>query len=66
MKRLDDGKPSLVDFMRSIRFNHHHTSKSHDDYAEQFAELGSKTRKSQTSRKKKSTAEDETPIRSAN
>ena len=66
MKRLDDGKPSLVDFMRSIRFNHHHTSKSHDDYAEHFAELDSKKHSSRTSRKKKSTAEDKTPIRSAN
>ena len=48
MKRLDDGKTSLVDFMRSIRHMHHHTAESHDDLSEHFAELVPQTRSPQT------------------
>lgn len=60
MKRLDDGKPSLVDFMRSIRHMHHHTAESHDDLSEHFAELVPQTRSPQTRSPKKHTGENQT------
>jgi hypothetical protein len=61
MKRLDDGKTSLVDFMRSIRFGRHHTSKSHDECSEHFADFNPLTRTG-----KKSDTEEKSLIRSAN
>lgn len=37
MKRLDEGKTSLVDFLRSIRFTHRNAPKAPADFPEQFA-----------------------------
>jgi hypothetical protein len=59
MKRLDDGKTSLVDFMRSIRHMHHHTTESHDDLSEHFAELVPQTRSPQTRSPKKHTGKNQ-------
>ncbi|MCB1704974.1 MAG: hypothetical protein KDI17_08925 [Halioglobus sp.] len=61
MKRLDEGKTSLVDFLRSIRYGRNHTSKSHDEPAEHFAELNPRARTGT-----KSNAEEKMLIRSAN
>ena len=61
MKRLDEGKTSLVDFLRSMRYGRHQTSKSHSEPSEHFAELNPRVRTG-----KKSSAEEKTLVRSAN
>ena len=66
MKRLDEGKTSLVEFMRSIRYKRHHTSKSHDYFPEHFAGLDPQTPDTQADTGKKSNAEEKSLIRSAN
>ena len=63
MKRLDEGKTSLVEFMRSIRYSRHHKSETHDYFPEQLAGFGSQapgstTRDTKADTGKKSNAED--------
>lgn len=66
MKRLDEGKTSLVEFMRSIRYTRHHTSKAHGYLPEHFAGLDPKTPEPQADTGKKASAEDKSLVRSAN
>jgi hypothetical protein len=66
MKRLDEGKTSLVEFMRSIRYSRHHTSKPDDYLPEHFAGLSSQTPSPQADTGKKPNAEEKSLIRSAN
>ena len=44
MKRLDDGKVSLVEFLRSIKFAHENTSNRHAECATHFAPFNPQTR----------------------
>jgi hypothetical protein len=44
MKRRDDGKASLVDFMRSIKFRHHTTTHQAIDVPTHFAHLNPQAR----------------------
>ncbi|CAA0112123.1 Uncharacterised protein [Halioglobus japonicus] len=57
MKRLDEGKASLVDFVRSIRYTHHHTPKSHDYFPEQLAGFSSHKHDRQVNQREKSNRE---------
>jgi ribosomal protein S20 len=66
MKRLDEGKTSLVDFMRSIRYLRHHTTKSHDYFSEKLAGFSSHKRNRQDEQRETSNREEKSPIRSAN
>jgi len=61
MKRLDEGKVSLVDFLRSIKYARHDNSKNYGENPEQFAEFNPQARAG-----KKSNAEEKYLIRSAN
>lgn len=61
MKRLDEGKASLVDFLRSIKYTRHHASKRHDDFPAQFADFSAQARSGKTSN-----TEEAHLIRSAN
>ncbi|MCB1690128.1 MAG: hypothetical protein KDI33_16650 [Halioglobus sp.] len=62
MKRLDEGKTSLVEFMRSIRYTRQNTPKSHDYFfAEQFAGFASQQRSSQDGSGKKSRTGEKRP-----
>jgi hypothetical protein len=60
MKRLDDGKVSLVDFMRSIKFRRH-VSRRRGEVASHFAGLAPRARPANMQG-----AEDKLPVRSAN
>ena len=60
MKRLDEGKVSLVDFMRSIKFDHN-SSDRRWDVSTRFAEFNPHARPAQPS-----SAEDSLLVRSAN
>lgn len=66
MKRLDEGKTSLVDFMRSIRGLRHHTAKTHDYFPEQLAGFSSHKLNRQVEHREKTKREEQSPIRSAN
>lgn len=66
MKRLDEGKTSLVDFMRSIRCLRHHTTKTHEYFPEQLAGFNSHKRSRQVDHREKANREEQSPIRSAN
>jgi hypothetical protein len=66
MKRLDEGKPSLVEFMRSIRYPRHHTPKTHDYFPEQLAGFVSQKPSSQADAGEKSQTEEKPPVRGAN
>jgi hypothetical protein len=60
MKRLDDGRPSLVEFLGSIKFSREQASaNAADETREQFARLQPVTRRERRS-------EDTQLIRSAN
>lgn len=61
MKRLDEGKVSLVDFLRSIKYANHSNSKCHDECPTQFAGLNP-----HTPADKKSNSEELYLVRSAN
>lgn len=66
MKRLDEGKTSLVDFLRSISYARHHTLKRHEDFSEQFAGFNPQTGSPDARTAKKSNKEERHLIRSAN
>jgi hypothetical protein len=66
MKRLDEGKTSLVDFMRSISFSRRHQSKRHEDFPGQFAGLSPRKDEPDAGTAKKSNKEEHHLIRSAN
>ena len=61
MKRRDEGKVSLVDFLRSIKFPHHRSEKHSDEDVGHFADFNPQARV-----KKPASAENVEPIRSAN
>ena len=61
MKRLDDGKVSLVEFMRSIKFRRRKAPKRRADYSANFADFNPQARPGA-----QSSAEDSTLVRSAN
>jgi hypothetical protein len=61
MKRLDDGKVSLVDFMRSIRSLHRKTASQPTECTTHFAGFNPRARDKQSA-----TAEDQQLVRSAN
>jgi hypothetical protein len=61
MKRLDEGKVSLVDFLRSIKYARQHKAHRQDDYPAQFADYSPQARAG-----KKSNAEDRCLVRSGN
>lgn len=44
MKRLDEGKVSLVEFLRSIKFTHSRNSRSGGDCPTHFAAFDQRTR----------------------
>ena len=60
MKRLDDGKVSLVDFLRSIKFSHPQTQAGKESNSTPFASLSPSTRAPERQ------VEDVQHIRSAN
>lgn len=61
MKRLDDGKVSLVEFLRSIRSTHRTRSTDHGDCTQRFAGLNPRARA-----KRKANPEERTLVRSYN
>jgi len=61
MKRLDDGKISLVEFMRSIRFRHRKEDNRSTECPTHFAHFNPQARSEQPP-----SAEDQKLIRSAN
>ncbi len=61
MKRLDEGKVSLVEFLRSIKYANHTRSNYHNEYPMHFAGFSPQARAD-----KKSDAEDLSLIRSDN
>ena len=61
MKRLDEGKVSLVEFLRSIKYADHSKSNCHSEYPKHFADLRPQARS-----EKKSNAEESSLIRSVN
>ena len=61
MKRLDDGKVSLVEFMRSIKFSHDKAPKRRAEYSNNFADFDPQARP-----ETQSSAEDCKLVRSAN
>ena len=61
MKRLDEGKVSLVEFLRSIKFAKQSTSNASGDCPTHFAHLNPHTRSSM-----QISSEDSQLIRSAN
>ena len=61
MKRLDDGKVSLVEFLRSIKFAKQSASNASVDCHTHFAHLNPRTRSS-----RQMSSEDSQLIRSAN
>lgn len=63
MKRLDDGKVSLVEFLRSIRSTHRSRSKDHGDCSTRFAGLRPRARTDQNTNPE---AEELTLVRSYN
>jgi hypothetical protein len=66
MKRLDENKTSLVDFLRSINFSRRQNSKRYADFPEHFAGFSPQTGDPETRTAKKSKKENHHPIRSAN
>ena len=60
MKRIDEGKTSLVDFMRSIKFDHH-SGEQRKEVSTHFAALDPHARPAQPQN-----AEDSLLVRSAN
>jgi hypothetical protein len=61
MKRLDEGKVSLVDFLRSIKYSHHSKRKKYTDESTHFAGFNP-----QTPAGDRSNTEDAYLVRSAN
>jgi len=61
MKRLDDNKVSLVDFLRSIKYARRPASATHTDQPEHFAEL-----RPQARTRGKRTREERSLVRSNN
>jgi hypothetical protein len=61
MKRLDEGKVSLVEFLRSIKYANHTRSKRHTEDPKHFAGFSPQARA-----KEKSNAEELSLIRSDN
>ena len=61
MKRLDDDKVSLVDFLRSIRFRHQRAATNPDECNTHFAGFSPRTRTEQNNN-----TEESHLIRSAN
>ena len=61
MKRLDEGKVSLVEFLRSIKYAGHTRSNCHSEYPTHFADFSPQTRADENSN-----AEDLSLIRSDN
>jgi hypothetical protein len=61
MKRLDDGKASLADVMRSIRFRHHSHSHRSSAMPTHLAQLDPQARQAHTA-----SPEDYSLVRSAN
>ena len=62
MKRMDEGKVSLVEFMRSIKYKHRQQpAQQQDEQSEHFAGFSPRAR-----RAKKSSAEERQLVRSAN
>ena len=60
MTRRDDGKTSLVEFLRSIKFTHHEKIVEEDECPTHFAHFN------QSARTAKESPEDNQLIRSAN
>lgn len=61
MKRRDEGKTSLVEFLRSIKFTHDNTNSGGERSGPQFAGLNPRVRQ-----RRKSSSEESQLIRSAN
>jgi hypothetical protein len=61
MKRRDEGKASLVDVMRSIKFDHHAHSNAQAAIPANFAQFDPKARQAHTA-----SPEDRSLVRSAN
>lgn len=61
MKRLDDGKVSLVEFLRSIRSSHRARSRDHGDCTQRFAGFNPQARA-----ERKANPEERTLVRSYN
>lgn len=61
MKRRDEGKASLVDFLRSIKFARDNRLQDHNEEVGHFADFHP-----QVGAPKHSSAEDSKPVRSAN
>jgi hypothetical protein len=61
MKRMDEDKASLVDFLRSIKFARNNKSKHRDEEVGHFADFNP-----QAGAPKHSSAEDSKLVRSAN
>ena len=66
MKRLDEGKTSLVEFLRSISNLRHRTSQRHEDFPEQFAGFNPQTSSPVARAAKKTNKEEKHLVRSAN
>ena len=66
MKRLDEGKTSLVDFLRTISAMRHLTAKRHEDFPEQFAGFNPQTKSPVARAAKTSNKEEQHLIRSGN
>lgn len=61
MKRRDDGKVSLVEFLRSIKFRQQHATNETDECTKHFAGFNPRTRTA-----KNNNTEESQLIRSAN
>ncbi len=61
MKRRDEGKTSLVDFLRSIKFSHESGARNADDCSTHFADFDQRART-----RRQYSNEDAELIRSAN
>ena len=61
MKRLDEGKISLVEFLRSLKYADHGKANDHTEYPKHFAGFSP-----QAPAKTKSNAEESSLIRSVN
>ena len=61
MKRLDEGKVSLVEFLRSLKYTGRSKSNCHSEYPKHFADFSPQARA-----EKKSNTEESSLIRSVN
>jgi|GEM_PF-931036 hypothetical protein len=66
MRRLDEGKTSLVDFLRSVSAMRHRSAKRHEDFPQQFAGFNPQTSSPIARAAKTSNKEEQHLVRSAN